>query len=414
MILPAYLNTLSPAYLPNLETAFLTSDLSEIVSFPSDPSLVKLLTDTPSSRKNVVGSLLSDPLVSHVASILAAPNSVSPIAVNVLTFSKPLDLDSQTIGTITSFHDRISSSEESFRSLDHKLIEYLDINIHKYTVCNECTNVINVASEVVLLNKTDKGTSTELEVKHDTDEVASGLAMMTTATVTSIQTNSTEFVKEEISLEDSASINDVVHPSETLYLSITRGESVTAAMEDQINIDKLTSMSQEELISGNEEDKPQAENKTGEKSGLNNLQQPTTLLNSSDLYQANATASSGINQTTENHTDWTQSQAGKNSFLNSNISAVKTTTEIMSALKTTTQFVPSSIAHSHASSSGIPSIAHSHAPSSGIPSCENNVFSRTPLSKATTEKNKVDSRFPVVYLEVVSSHILPQEMDPEG
>ena len=100
--------SLSPAYLPNLETnsSFLTSGLSEIVSFLSDPSLVQLVTDTPSSRKNVVNSLLSDSLVSHVASILAAPNSVSSIAVNVLTVSKLLDSDSQKIGTITSLHIR--------------------------------------------------------------------------------------------------------------------------------------------------------------------------------------------------------------------------------------------------------------------------------------------------------------------
>ena len=306
--------SLSPAYLPNLETnsSFLTSHLSEIVSFPSDLSLVKLLTDTPSSRKNVVSSLLSDPLVSHVASILAAPTSVSPIAVNVLTFSKPLDLDSQTIGTIASLHVRISSSEESFRSLDHKLIEYLDINnetlLHKYTVCNVCTNVNSVASEVVLLNKTDKGTSTELEVKHDTDEVASDLAMTTTSTTTtattitsSIEPSFTElYGSERMNLGDSTSINDMIHPSETLHLSITRGEVVTPSLDNQINIEELTSMNQDKSTSGNDRDKLQS--KTGEKSDLNNLQLPTTSLNSSDLYHNNATVSSGINQTTEKHT----------------------------------------------------------------------------------------------------------------
>ena len=279
--------------------------------------------------------------------------------------------------------------------MDHELSEYSHINnevlLNKYTVSNVCTNVNNVTSEDVLLNKINKGASIELEVKHDANAKASDLAITTTTTTSSIEPSSTEFYgSEKISLEDSLSINDIIHPSETLYLSITRGEVFTPSLDNQFNIDNIMSLNQDKSISGNDRDKRQS--KTGEKSGLNNLQLPTTSLNLSDLHHGNATASSGINQTTENSTNWTQSQTGNNSFLNNNISAVNIMTESISEFKTTSHFAASTIAHSHASSSG-------------KPSCQNNIFSRTPLTKTTTEKNKVDSRLPVVYLEVVSSHV---------
>ena len=311
-------------------------------------------------------SPLSDPFVSNTF--------VPPTAVNILTASEP------------------------FLSLDYKLMDHSHTNTealsNNSTTCNGCTNMSKLASETVLPNKTNKGSWTELEVKQDIYAMASELAMMTTAT-SSIRPNATEFYEiEEISQEES----DVIHPSETLYLSITREEPVTASLDDQIDIEKLKSMDQDKSISGRNGDKLQIQNKTGGKSNLNyldivhvpTLKYSTTPSNSYDYI--NTTASNDINPTVETYAGWTQNHIRDTSFLNSKISALKTTTESISVLGITSHFEGSSI-------------VHSETPSSEIPSCQNNVFSETSLTRATTYKSGMENRFPVVYLEVVSDHI---------
>ena len=244
-----------------------------------------------------------------------------------------------------------------------------------------------VASETVLPNKTSKGSWTELEVKQDTYAVAS-------VTTSSRHSNSMELYEND---ELNHEVNDVIHPSETLYFSITREQSVTPSPDDQIDIEILKSMDQDKSISGTKGDKLQIQNKTGGKSNLkyldilhvSTLKYSTTLSNSSDSYY----------RTVETYTGWTQNHMRDTSFLNSKISAVKTTTESMSVLGMTSHFEGNSI-------------VHSETPSSGIPSCQNNVFSETSLTKATTHKTGLDNRFPVVYLEVVSDHICATKKDP--